>query len=218
MEYKLILWCICRCFFNLQWPLLGRCGEIGKLSWKDFVWVISSSVNCMKTTIKRVKVGDVQELHVFLHAFDIYSCPIHSLACQIVLCPTTNPLVFPEIVEGDGGVKHMNALLKILYDLWVARSNDLSELDNEDCPFGFEFYKYTSHDSRRSAVNDAALNADIPLSSVALRGGWSLGKEQTIFNYLMGICPSDVKVGRVLSGWSSPNEGGYAPGKLLCFI
>lgn len=196
----------------MQWPVLGRCGEVGTIEWKAFVWVITSVVNCMKTTIKRLKVGDVQELHVFLHAYDVYSCPLHSLACQIVLSPTISRYVFPDIENGDGGVKHMNALLKILYDLWVARSNDLSLLEKDDCPFGFEFHKYTSHDSRRSAVNDAALNSDIPLSSVALRGGWSLGKEQTIFNYLMGICPSDVKVGRVLSGWSTANEGGYAPG------
>ena len=167
----------------------------------------------MKTQIVRFKVGDVQELHVFLHAFDVYSCPLHSLACQIVLAPSPSPLVFPEIEKGDGGVKHMNTLLRILYELWVAKNCDKETWDHEDLPYAFEFYLYTSHDNKRSAVNDALLHNELTLHGTALRGGWSLAAEHTIFNYLMNICPSDIKVGRVLSGWTSPNEGGYAPGE-----
>jgi hypothetical protein len=91
-----------RAFFNLQRPVLGRCSEIGKIDWAAFSWMQSMNVNCMKTVITRIKTGDLQELHVFLHAYDVYSCPLHSLACQIVLSPATSRLVFPEIEKMMG--------------------------------------------------------------------------------------------------------------------
>ena len=69
----------------------------------------------------------------------------------------------------------------------------------------------TSHSIRSGETNFLSEHPKIKDDGLTHRGGWSLERMQTIFYYKSGNIRTDSCVGRVLSEWPLPDEGGFPP-------
>lgn len=65
--------------------------------------------------------------------------------------------------------------------------------------------------SRSGAATHVDQHPNIQTQHIVFRGGWTVDGLQTVFNYITGGKKVDSRVGRALSGWTSPDNGAFIP-------
>jgi hypothetical protein len=154
----------------------------------------------------RKKSSDGQVLRIFMHRDSYEVCPIHVIGSMIITRSSVamSEHIFSDIIKKKNIADHVNVVLTNVYNKAVDQSKTNS---NKVVPFA----KYTSHSLRHGSAETASEHPEISIQDVALRGNWILNTKCKVFFYLAGTARTDSRVGRVLSGWTSSEHGGFSP-------
>jgi hypothetical protein len=155
-------------------------------------------------TFSRSKGSTVHENLMFLHMKEWLLCPMHSLACLLIMRNfSSSDLLFPTIHGKEAS--YVNSLFRQIYNIWVENPASSATGDHELTS------ALTSHSCRRGSASDAHGHSDIQLEMLNDRGGWKMVTLMNIFGYLSSNRKNDGKVGRIISGWTHAHVGGIAP-------
>ena len=74
-----------------------------------------------------------------------------------------------------------------------------------------EKLKLSSHSCRHGSVDVCLSNIQVPFHWLVHRGGWTLDRAATAFEYFNGLKPQDRSVARIIAGWPETDKGGLLP-------
>jgi hypothetical protein len=197
-----------RHFLLQDWQHMGRVNEVRQIKIEQLQVNKQHKTLCIKD-FYRGKTSIWQHHMIFCHAKSFLLCPVHALACNLILNSKLDGLLFGDIGNDSTISYHINKLLASLSDKFKSDfSADNAEQIKSICEalqigsheLPQEFQRYTSHGLRKGPATNANSHPQMHTTWVLARGGWLLDHMHRVFAYLCGNIKDDMKVARALSG------------------